>query len=347
MNILLVSPLPPPMGGIAIWTKRYLESSQAKKNNVELLNISVKGKRIQKFQEINLLDEFFRSYKIFKDLRKKIKKEVDVVHLNSSCGKFGIIRDYICSVIIKNKKIKLVTQYHCNLEDMVKNKVSKYFLNKMAINSDLNLVLNKNSQFFLKNISKKNSEIIPNFITEKDFKELSEQSQIKENVKRVIYTGHLIKTKGCDEILEVAKLFLDIDFILVGNIKEEYKKKEKSKNVQLLGEVDQQQIFEELKNADIYLFPSHTEGFPNSLLEAMSVGLPIITTKVGAIPDMVEEKGALFVEVGNFQQISDCLRQLLKGKNKRIEMNKFNIRKVKENYLQEKVLERLFELYKI
>ncbi|MGL5988352.1 glycosyltransferase family 4 protein [Cetobacterium sp.] len=347
MKILLISPLPPPAGGIATWTTRYLNSDESKKNQVNLLNTAVQGKRIKELQNKNLFEEIKRTLKILIELNKKLKENPNVVHLNTSCGKFGLIRDYICSEIIKKNKIKLVTQYHCNIEDMINSKISNFFLNSLAKNTTINLVLNKNSKVYLKQISKKDSIIIPNFISEENFEKLSKGRILNKEIKIILYTGHLVKTKGCDEILEVAKKFPKIKFILAGNIKEEYKNIKKSLNVQFLGELDQERVFSELKEADVYLFPTYTEGFPNALLEAMSSGLPIITTRVGAIVDMVQDKGALLVEAGNDEQISNAISDLIQNIEKRKEMSKFNIQKVSEFYLQQTVLNQLFEIYKL
>ena len=346
MKILLISPLPPPAGGIATWTKRYLEFSEAKKNSVELLNTAVQGKRIKKIQKRSLFEEIRRTLKILNELKIKLKEKPNVVHLNTSCGKFGLIRDWICSEIVNLKRIKLVTQYHCNIEDMVKGKIANFFLKKLAKNTNVNLVLNKNSEIYLKKISKKDSIIIPNFISKENFKKLSEGRVLNKNIKRVLYTGHLLKTKGCDEILEVAKKFLHIKFILVGNIKEEYRNKKKSSNVEFLGELNQEEVFSELKKADLYLFPTYTEGFPNALLEAMSSGLPIITTSVGAIPDMIEDSGGIMVNVKSIRDIEIALEKLELEFEKRNEMKEFNFKKVKAKYLQEKVLKKIFETYK-
>ncbi|MGL4865091.1 MAG: glycosyltransferase family 4 protein [Cetobacterium sp.] len=346
MKILLISPLPPPAGGIATWTKRYLDSKEAKNNKIELLNTAVQGKRIKDLQKKKLFEEIKRTLKILNELRKKLKEKPNVVHLNTSCGKFGLIRDCICSKIINFKKIKLVTQYHCNIEDMVKGKISNFFLIKLAKNTDVNLVLNKYSKIHLKKITQKESIIIPNFIPKENFKKLSEGRILNKNIKRVLYTGHLIKTKGCDEILEIAKKFKHIEFILVGNIKEEYKNKKKCKNIKFLGELNQEEVFSELKKSDVYLFPTYTEGFPNALLEAMSSGLPIIATGVGSIPDMIEDKGGIIVKVSSIKDIESALKKLELEYELRVKMKEFNLKKVETYYLQERIMEKLFEIYK-
>ncbi len=67
-----------------------------------------------------------------------------------------------------------------------------------------------------------------------------------------------------------------------------------------------------MRTSDILCLPSYMEGRPNAVNEAMASGLPVITTRVGGIPDMVEEnKTALLFEAGNVQQLRQCLIQLV------------------------------------
>ena len=62
-----------------------------------------------------------------------------------------------------------------------------------------------------------------------------------------------------------------------------------SERVCLPGWVDADRVASYLNEADIFVLPSHNEGLPVAILEAMAVGLPVITTTVGAIPDLVVE----------------------------------------------------------
>ena len=59
----------------------------------------------------------------------------------------------------------------------------------------------------------------------------------------------------------------------------------------IVGEVDHDTVLAELLQADLFVFPSYTEGFPNVILEAMACGCPIVSSDVGAIPEMLDMNG--------------------------------------------------------
>ncbi len=63
--------------------------------------------------------------------------------------------------------------------------------------------------------------------------------------------------------------------------------------------------------ADVFVLPSYTEGLPNALVEAMAAGLPVVTTPVGSIPDVVTDgvNGLLF-QPGDREGLKRCLRRL-------------------------------------
>jgi glycosyltransferase involved in cell wall biosynthesis len=84
-------------------------------------------------------------------------------------------------------------------------------------------------------------------------------------------------------------------------------------NVWFLGSV--QNIPEYLQAADLFVFPTENDAFPSSLIEAMSCGLPIVTTPVGAIKTIVaDQETGLIVQPGNRQQLYEALVAIISDK---------------------------------
>jgi glycosyltransferase involved in cell wall biosynthesis len=74
-----------------------------------------------------------------------------------------------------------------------------------------------------------------------------------------------------------------------------------------------------LSKGDVFVLPSHYEGLPMSMLEAMAWGLPVIVTPVGGIPEIVADGiQGLFVQPGNVDQISRAMNELLTDEERRI-----------------------------
>lgn len=344
MKILLVSPIAPPSGGIATWTKLYLESEQLKNTKIDLVNTAILGNRKKNMNSINLFTEAKRFIKIIKKMNKSLKSnKYDIVHVNSSCSKLGIYRDYLCIKKSAKKNIKTIVHFHCDMTYMLKTKFQKKIVKKIIKYSDKIFVLNNSSMKYIDNLNlNKPTYIIPNFI-KNDL--ILNKKEINKEIKNIIFVGNISKQKGCDEIINIAKNIPKINFKLIGRISEEFKNIDTPKNLKLLGEKEHEVVFNELCSSDLFLFPTHTEGFPCALLEAMAVGLPIITTSVGAIPDMIENKGGICCNINNTEEFINSINSLIYDKEKRTEMSNWNINKVKKNYTIDKVIEKIYKLY--
>lgn len=346
MKVLLISPLPPPAGGIASWTNRYLKSTKACENEIDVLNIAVTGIRANNFtSKKNLIQELKRLFDIVINLRKKLKaNKYDIVHLNSSCSNSGLIRDWILSKIVKNNNIKLVVHMHCDVAFMLKSEKSLKFLKSIVKVADTVLVLNSSSREFILKKCNTDSIIVPNFVSGEYISILNSAHKINPKVEKILYVGHVTRQKGCDLIFEIATVFPDKTFVLLGVVSDEFKNLQKPKNIILKGEMSLEDVIKEYKTSDIFFFPTHTEGFPTVVLEAMSIGMPIISTPVGAIPDMLEDNGGVFIPVGGKSESVDAIKKL-ESIDIRKHMSVFNQNKVKNCYTVDKVMDKLFNIY--
>jgi glycosyltransferase involved in cell wall biosynthesis len=91
-----------------------------------------------------------------------------------------------------------------------------------------------------------------------------------------------------------------------------------TQSIQILDWVDESQRDELLAKANVFVLPSYNEGLPMALLEAMSWGLPVITTPVGGIPELISTaKNGLLVTPGKIEQLSAAMQLLIEDESLR------------------------------
>ncbi len=95
---------------------------------------------------------------------------------------------------------------------------------------------------------------------------------------------------------------------IVAQVNNHWKEAEPNGVIQFLGPVTEEEKWTLLSRASCLLFPSLEEGFGLPVLEAMSVGTPVITTRCGAIPEIAGD-AALYVEPDNIEQMNFALAQ--------------------------------------
>ena len=94
-----------------------------------------------------------------------------------------------------------------------------------------------------------------------------------------------------------------------------------TQSVKILDWVDEQQRDELLARASVFVLPSYNEGLPMAMLEAMGWGLPVITTPVGGIPELISTgENGLLVTPGKIEQLSAAMQSLIDSESLRISL---------------------------
>lgn len=103
----------------------------------------------------------------------------------------------------------------------------------------------------------------------------------------------------------------------IGNIKKASLERNIQNNISFPGWLDEIERDHYLKMSDIFFLPSYTEGMPMSILEAMGYGLPVVSTNIGGIPDLVKnnENGYLS-DPGNTDEMAENILSILNNEKK-------------------------------
>ncbi len=142
-----------------------------------------------------------------------------------------------------------------------------------------------------------------------------------------LYVGWLIEEKGIQDLKEVIfenEGLKKHTFIFVGSgsLFDEMAKFIKDKNITniiLKGWLSEEEVVEEYKKADVFIFPSHLEGFPNVVLEALNYRLPIITTNVGGVSEsVINDFNGYVIEPMNKKQLLEAIILISSNEEKRM-----------------------------
>jgi glycosyltransferase involved in cell wall biosynthesis len=176
---------------------------------------------------------------------------------------------------------------------------------------------------------------------------------------RLIFVGHIIREKGVFELIEACLPIDEIkELILIGPCEESIKKElekiaqRRNDNRWLIftGEVEIDQVIELMQNAPILSLPSYTEGFPMVILEAMAMGCAIVSTNVGAIPEMLAINSktpcGICVQPQNVAKLRDAISYLINHPNELEAFGRLAANRVLETYTIEKVYKQYREVWK-
>ncbi len=138
--------------------------------------------------------------------------------------------------------------------------------------------------------------------------------------------GRLVWAKGFDDFIsafsQTAEQIKNIQAVIVGEgeLRESLEKQIENFGLQerilLLGYQGHSTVLNILMSSDLYVMPSRSEGIPFALLEAAALGLPIVATNCGGIPEVVtNDESAVLVPVGDVSALSRALVSLCMDRN--------------------------------
>lgn len=361
MKILIIGHVGKPVGGLSIYYESLLNSSISKKIDIEFID-SMSGTKT--FAERGKLStkNIWNGLKLLKIfISRIIAFQPDIVDI-ATAYKASFLKNSLLIIIAKLFGAKVVLRPRCSIRMFLPDKPriwNSYVLGILGFCDGI-IVLSNEWMILEGKIKNKNIALFPNAI---DLSLLSaiERVYIDGSVE-ILFLGHIGKEKGIFDLIEAISS-MDISLnkrfklrIVGESLKEQEVKKLKeniiqkglSELVKILPPVYGDSKNEYFRSSDIFVLPSHHEGMPISIIEAMGAALPIVASTVGGIPDLIEDGiTGLLIPPHDTMALSKALEKLILSEELRDRLGNAAREYAKKNHEIEGYIAKLINYYQM
>ncbi len=349
MRVCMIVPNRMVQGGIASVTNGYRDD--------KYFNEQIKVNYIESYVNGNKLKKMFKAFHAYVSFIFTILFfKPEIVHIHSSFGP-SFYRKKIFINIAHFHRIKIINHIHgadfdkfyVNADNKKKEKIKKTY-NKC----DVLIALSEEWKAKLSNI-----------VDEKKIFVLQNYCVIKDGINResnknytVLFLGEIGERKGCFDIpaiiSEVKEQIPTVKFIIAGKGTKDAESKfynllckyDVKDCVSMPGWIRNEEKDYTLTYSDLFLLPSYNEGMPMSILDAMGYGLPIVSTDVGGIPQIViNDFNGYTCKPGDISNMSKQIIEILENNELYKNMSKNCYSFAKEKYSLENHVKKLISLY--
>jgi len=351
---------------------RHSEDSEDMVDGINVHYIKGKGNALTRYWR------FARSAsKKIEELNKKIG--FDVIHANLPLvPNFGIPKDsakaLVCAVHSTWKGEAIVTRQsnpkslNPNEKSMLRfNRVLRSYEKKLMKRSDALIAVSKytvDELTELYGIEEEKIHVIYNGVDINKFKPRPDRAKLRrefgleEEKKIVLFVGRLYHRKGLEILLRsippVLQEFSDVKFVISGT---GFKKKEESLRnlakkleiedyVTFLGYVPDEKLPDLYAASDIFVLPAIYENFPFAILEAQATALPVISTKVGGIPEfLADNENGFLIDPGDSTQLTQRILTLLQDPKLAKELGRRGRSLIEEKFSWRLITGQVIDLY--
>lgn len=333
MRILFASPYKGNTGGIAQWAENivsYYESNRSSSCDLDVLsmNYSLQQNAGIGKTTIQRVSSGIQTYaKVLNELKRRLAcNAYDILHISSSAS-ISLVKDYLMIKMAKRHNVRTIIHFHFGRIPQLQQKKNWEWklLLKVAKMATGVILMDEASYTTLKSVGLTNIHLIPNPLGSKIREFADADNTVVRDEQTITFVGHIVKTKGVFELVEACKDIPNIKVRLIGpvvdNVKSELVNISGGADwLSFVGQIPIDSVIKELKSCGVFVLPTYTEGFPNVILESMACGCPIITTPVGAIPEMLQihskQPCGVCVEPQNVTQLREAIIDLISNPSK-------------------------------
>ena len=344
MNVLMVGVDRNRIGGMWTVAETFINDEWFNKN-VKLYYVatSTGGSKIKRV--CKMIDGYFKVIEIL------ASKKIDIVHIHMA-EKGSVYRKNIVIKMAKMFGVTVVVQMHAGpilawYESLPLKK--QFSVSKILNSADRILVLGEYwKKQMVKIVNANKIEVLYNGA------ECPSQNLYNIDGKYILYMGVFKKAKGIYDLIDAIKIIdnqlpPDIKVYLCGMDENGKTKKyvmEHGLNNRIVmpGWIDKGTRLELFKNTQICVLPSYFEALSMTVIEAMCYGIPIVTTNISTMPELLGNKITL-IQPGNVPQLANEILSLNQNTNLRMKMSNIEYQRAKRKFSVDIIMKKTINIY--
>jgi glycosyltransferase involved in cell wall biosynthesis len=362
-RVCLWAPVPPPVGGISLWVEKYVEVAADHGIGVTIVDIAPP---VGEFSErsafrFNRLGVAFRA---LADLWRTLRRErPDVCHVTSSLA-WATPRDAIAVWLCRFYRVPTVLHIRASTQVLeLRESLSPFWrswFDRFMRWPDVVLVLSRELEDYLAtSLPGLPLERLGNMVRAHSVPDdAPDVLPPRTGRKRALFVASITPLKGSNELAQAILAMPDCELVTIGSEgssadgetgrqqDEALAALRASGRLIEMGQLESEQVTKAYQETDILVLPTHREGMPNVLLEALAAGTPCVATPVGAIPDILEDGCGELVPLQDASALQSVMSELLASPERRRVLSQNGLARVAERYLVDVVMKGYVQIYR-
>ena len=361
-KVLIIGATPPPYNGMSVATELVL---QALGDEFCVIHLDTADRRgLSNIGRIDLRNVFLAVYHGLKYSGLLLLKNPKIVYVPIAQDRLAFLRDSLFLIPARLLGKKVIVHLHGGYfatfyrsASASTQRLIRYCLGKSARAIVLGTSL---GDMFEGIVPRGRVRVIPNGIP--DYFGMIQYSASNGRRRTILYLSTLLKEKGALDVLTalpmIAESVPDVRAVFAG---EWYRAEDKQSaerivrdlklesRVEFIGPVAPPRKYEVVREADLFVMPTYykNEGHPFVILEAMSAGLPVVSTNVGCIPEtVVDGVNGFIVEPGNTEEFAGRVVSLLINDDLRRRMGEASRTRFLEYYTLDRFSSQMRDLFR-
>jgi glycosyltransferase involved in cell wall biosynthesis len=360
-KVLISGHLPPPPGGVGAYYQALLNSSLPQRVDFHFVETSTHKRLMSQSGIFSLSNVIAAVEDCWRYAHAVIQVRPRLSHIATAFG-LSFIKHSVCVIIARLFGSRVLLHPHCGFPALYLERPrwwQWYFRIIMRLTNGV-IALSTEWNQLCDVVPGCKVYYLPNAIDLSNYRGLFEKRKpTANNHMKALYLGHLGIDKGSFDILEAAKdtagKNVPVIFDLVGSdletgdkdrLKAQVERDGLQNIVNLLPYASGHGKTDAFCGADVFVYPSYSEGMPLAVIEAMACGLPIIATKVGGLPDLVKDGvNGLLIEPKRPDQLAQALQFLSSDPELRLSMGRNSFQIAFKEFDLEVLVSRLIDIY--